>query len=46
MKVKIARYVTTEAAAVERKTESAHINDYHNNNSAFNDMCVHTSAHQ
>ena len=46
MKAKVARCVPTEAAAVEGKTERAHINDNHINNSAFNDMSVHTNAHQ
>ena len=49
MKSNVARCVPTEAAAVERKTERAHINDYHINNNAFQryeHAQLHTSAHQ
>ena len=35
MKSNVARFVPAEAAAVQRKTERAHINDYHINNNAF-----------
>ena len=43
MKSNVTRCVPTEAAVVERKTEGAHISDFHINNS---DMCIDNSAYQ
>ena len=48
MKSNVTRCVPTEAAVVERKTEGAHISDFHINNSIahISDMCIDNSAYQ